>query len=98
MSRRAVFLSPAAADDLENVRLWYSQPGAGIAAKRRVLHILKAIEDLAEWPFLWPAGPEPDIRERVVEEHVLYYRVHTETGDIEVIRIWRPGQDRLPRR
>jgi len=98
VTRRAVFLSPAAADDLEGVRVWYSQPGAGSLAKRRVQHILNAMEHLAEWPFIEPVGPEPDTRERVVEDHVVFYRVDPESGDIEVIRIWRPGQDRPLRR
>ena len=98
MTRRTVFLSPAAADDLEGVRAWYFQPGAGSVAKRRVQHILKGIEALAEWPFIGASGPEPGSREHVVENHVVFYRVDPESGDVEIIRVWRPGQDRPLRR
>lgn len=95
-----VILSATATRDLGQIRAWYSQPGSGPRAKRRASAILQAMRDLERHPPIGAPSEEPGVRERVVEEHTVIYRVQNDTGvagqggDIEVIRIWQPGQNR----
>ena len=48
-----------AAGDLAAMRCWYSQPGAGAAAKRRAQAIVDAIERLRDMPCLPARGRRP---------------------------------------
>ncbi|PWC53403.1 type II toxin-antitoxin system RelE/ParE family toxin [Azospirillum sp. TSO22-1] len=101
MGRRGVVLSPAATRDLGQIRAWYSQPGAGPRAKRKATAIVRALRELERYPYIGTPSDEPGLHERVVEEHTIIYRVRDDmvaaevAGDILVIRIWQPGQDRL---
>lgn len=95
---RRVFLSPAAVRDLQHIRDWYTQAGAGSRAKATVTRILRGIRDLARTPFLWPLrGGSDGTRQAVVAGHVILYRVSGDqaapAGDVEVVRIRGPGQD-----
>jgi len=100
MGRRRVILSPTATRDLGQIRACYSQPGSGPRAKRKASAIVQALRDLERYPFIGAPSEEPSVRERVVEEHTVIYRVQNDfgaaeqAGDIEVIRIWQPGQNR----
>ena len=95
---RTVAFTRAAAQDLERVRDWYSQPGAGERANAVVGRILDAIEDLKERPVSWPHGRRMYTRERPVEGHRIIYRVTPDTddnrtaGNVQVLRIRRPYQ------
>lgn len=85
------------------MRAWYSQPGAGPKAQARIARILDAIEDLRERPTRSAKGKAPGTRTRLVEEHRIVYRVSNDTGDddtagdVQIVRIWRPGQNRPAR-
>ncbi len=97
---RVVRLALIARDDLRAVRRWYSQPGSGATAKRRVQAILAAITHLQERPCLHPRGEDPATRVLTVERHIVVYEVHPDTdsnataGDVMVLRIFGPGQNR----
>jgi plasmid stabilization system protein ParE len=82
------------------VRSYLTQPGAGPAAKARIEAITAAIRDLGEFPLVWPKGEVPGTRERVVAEHIIVFEVDNDigagsvVGDITVLRVLGPGQNR----
>ena len=96
---RQVIIGSQAALDLEGIRRWQFQPGSGLAARRRVRRILAAIEGLADHPSRHPRG-DHGRREFTVEKHRVVYRVTSDTGrdssagDVVVLRVFGPGQDR----
>jgi plasmid stabilization system protein ParE len=49
--------------DLDSIRGWLTQPGAGPAARRRLAAIWVAIERLRQHPCLYPVGQHPGVRE-----------------------------------
>ncbi len=89
-----------AQSDLERVQRWYAQPGAGLAAKARLRRILAAIRSLQRNPIIWPRGERPGTREHRAEGHTIVYIVDPDTGDsrtagdVYVLRVFGPGQDR----
>ena len=98
---RKLIVGPFARADLLSHTAWLSQPGAGDKARRQIRAIQTAIEALKVDPALWPRSPDhPDYRERIVGRYVLLYRVDPDTGrredagDVYVVRIFGPGQDR----
>ncbi len=95
-----VVLSPEARDDLQRIRAWYTQQGAGPRAKQRLLHVLDSIEDIAAAPNRWPIDPEvPGTRYRVVEGHFIRYAIVTDPmkpSTLFVHRIFGPGMQRAP--
>ncbi|QJE71876.1 type II toxin-antitoxin system RelE/ParE family toxin [Aerophototrophica crusticola] len=85
-------LSTRARRDLQAVHAWYGQ--GGVIAKRRVQHIIKALEDLAGAPFRWPVDDlDSRFRMRIVEKHRIRYRVSMEDRVVEVVRIRGPWQN-----
>ncbi len=100
MPRELIF-APRARDDIEAVRLWLTQPGSGPAARRKLTAVLDAIEDLRKHPCRFPVGQNPGVRERLCAGgYRVFYRVIPDTGrddsagDVRVLRIDGPGQDR----
>lgn len=97
---RVVRLTPEARDDLSAIRQWYSQPGSGAAARRRAQSIVSAIERLNEHPCRHARGGHPNTGEFSVVGHRVIYEVHPDTGrnetagDVLVLRIFGPGQNR----
>jgi plasmid stabilization system protein ParE len=97
---RKLDYSPLALRDLVQMRRWLNQPRAGAKAKARARKIVKAAKALKSDPVIWPKGDEPGTRERVVEEYVVVYSVDPDTndrltaGDVYVLRIYGPGQNR----
>ena len=104
---RAVHLSPAAEEDLEAIRAWFSQPGAGSRAKMRRRAIAQAIRDLTHYPCRYPTGDHPGVHEWPVERHRVMYSIVPDTeddrmvgdvlvkaGDVQVLRVFGPGQSR----
>ena len=97
---RVVRLAPRARHDLGEIRKWQLQAGSGLAARRRVLAILKAIERLRDHPCLYAVGDHPGRREMSCEGHRVIYRVDPDTGhngtagDVLVLRVFGPGQTR----
>ena len=68
--------------------------------RRRVKRILAAIGGLRRYPYAGRVGDEPGTRELVVEAHVAVYELRPDTGDsatagdVYVLRVFGPGQDR----
>lgn len=63
--------------------------------------ILAALHRLERHPYAGRAGDEPGTRELVVEDHVVVYELRPDTGesttagDVYVLRVFGPGQQRL---
>lgn len=99
MTRR-LRLAPEATDDIERMKRWYAHPGAGPAAQRRVRSILAAIRHLRRNPCRHRRGDHPGTRQLVIEEHVVIYEVDPDTGrdatagDVQILRVFGPGQAR----
>ncbi|MEO7026055.1 MAG: type II toxin-antitoxin system RelE/ParE family toxin [Caulobacteraceae bacterium] len=98
--RRKLELAPTAFGDLLNARAWLRQLGAGERARRRLIAIDTALRDLAVHPCRWPRGEAPATRERTIEGYRIVYEVFPDTdddrsaGEIRVLRLFGPGQDR----
>jgi plasmid stabilization system protein ParE len=98
MAGRTVRLSDRAAQDLDAIHRWQTQPGAGGAASRRLRAIISAIRQLEEIPCLHVRGRRPGTREMSVEGHRVVYRVSADSGDnatagdVVVLRVFGPGQ------
>ncbi len=77
-----------------------TQPGAGGRAARRLAALAAAVQDLRRHPCRWPQGEHPGVRERHVEGYRVAYEVVPDTGDdatagdVTVLRVFGPGQDR----
>ena len=101
MPRRLVYTNTALAD-LDAIRVWLTQPGSGIAARRRLAAIWAAIDRLRESPCLYPVGNYPGVRELPCNGgyRAMYYEVRPDTGrndtagDVHVLRVFGPGQSR----
>lgn len=80
------------------MRRWFTQPGTGATAARRLRRILAAINRLVEHPCRHPR--EGHNREFSIERHRVVYRVIPDTGrnatagDVLVLRVFGPGQAR----
>jgi plasmid stabilization system protein ParE len=100
MARKLEY-SRAARRDLEQMRAWLSQPGAGQRAKDRARDIARAVKNLRDTPVGWPRGDMPGTRQCVVKGYTIVYSVHPDTsetrsaGDIYVVRVFGPGQDTI---
>jgi hypothetical protein len=77
------------------------QAGSGPAAWHKLDAILAAIEDLRQHPCLYPVGQHPGVRELPCDGgYRVLYRVTPDTGgnatagDVWVLRVFGPGQDR----
>jgi hypothetical protein len=77
------------------------RPDAGPAAWTKLDAILSAIEGLRDHPCRWPPGRHSGVRERLCPGGWrAYYIVDPDTGrdetagDVRVLRVYGPGQDR----
>jgi hypothetical protein len=58
------------------------------------------MRELATNPVVWPIGAHPGVREIPVDGYRVMYEVHPDTGDaatagdVRILRIFGPGQDR----
>lgn len=101
MSRQVV-LADDALDDMAAAADWLFQPGAGETAAKRWNQLSRAIDaDLCETPCRWPEGDHPGVRERTVAGgYRIMYEVDPDTdddataGDVQVLRVYAPRQDR----
>ncbi len=100
MAARRVRLSDEAAEDLDAIYRWQTQPGAGTAAVRRLKTIGAVLRRLQRTPCLYAKGEQPGTREASIEGHRVIYRVDPDTGhnatagDVLVLAIFGPGQSR----
>jgi len=98
--KRRLTIAGGAARDLAEARSWLTQPGAGFRAARRLTAIGAAVRGLRQHPCRWPQGVHPGVRERHVEGYRVCYEVLPDTGDdatagdVTVLRVFGPGQDR----
>ena len=90
-----------ARDDILSHAAWLAQPGAGASARRKIVAIRDAVRALRTEPITWRRSADhPAYRERPVAGYVIVYRVEPDTddrrtaGDVLVIRVFGPGQDR----
>ena len=87
-------LSARSRSDLIAIRQWLSQPGSGLRARLRMARISRALAELRFDPARWPTGPHPEARQRVVEGHVIIYRLDEQARQVRIIRVFAPYQDR----
>lgn len=87
-------VSDEARADLASARLWLLQPSSVARARSRYQAILAAIQDLKTSPGRWPLGDFPDVRERPVAGHRIFYRLDLEGRRVRIMRIFSPYQDR----
>jgi plasmid stabilization system protein ParE len=87
--------------DLDAIRGWLTQPGAGPVARRRLLPIRAAINGLRGNPCVCPIGQHAGVRELPCDGgYRALYRVTNDTGynesagDVQVLRVFGPGQAR----
>ncbi len=100
MPRRLSYTEKAG-DDLDTLRRWLTQPGAGPAARRRLAAIRADIRRLKQHPCRYPVGLHPGVRELpCAGGYRALYRVTPDTGrdetagDVRVLRVFGPGQSR----
>jgi plasmid stabilization system protein ParE len=97
---RGLIYAPRALRDLDSIRLWFHQTGAGPRGRRSYGKIRAAIERLTGFPCLYSVGDHPGWREMSCEGHRVIYRVEPDTGqsatagDVLVLRVFGPGQNR----
>ncbi|MGA9865453.1 MAG: type II toxin-antitoxin system RelE/ParE family toxin [Acetobacteraceae bacterium] len=98
---RTLIYAPRARDDLDAARRWLTQPGSGPAARRKLAAIWTAVEGLREHPCRYPIGEHPSIRElpcgggyRALNEVTPDSGRNETAGDVRVLRVFGPGQDR----
>jgi plasmid stabilization system protein ParE len=100
--RRALNLANEALRDIDAIRRWHTQPGAGRAAAARIRQIRTAIQGLKAHPCRYPYGAHPGTRELTSAGHRIVYQVDPDTGDnrtagdVMVLRVYGPGQARNP--
>jgi plasmid stabilization system protein ParE len=87
--------------DLDAINGWLTQPGAGAAARRKLSAIRAAIRRLRIHPCLFPVGQHAGVRELPCDGgYRVLHRVAPDTGrsetagDVIVLRVFGPGQDR----
>lgn len=98
---RALRYTDKAVADLDRAARWLMQPGSGAAARRRLVAMWAAIEGLREHPCRYPLGQHRGVRERrCAGGYRALYRIVPDTGrdetagDVLVLRVFGPGQDR----
>lgn len=94
MTDYAVQFTARARRDLIAIRKWLGQPGSGLKAQLRIARISRALAELQFRPDRWPANAAPGMRQRLIEGHVVIYKIDTESLVVTVMRIFGPFQDR----
>lgn len=96
---RKLDLAPKAAADIDGIRRWLTQPGAGQAARRRLAVIRASISRLRLHPCRYPVCEHPGVRELPCDGgYRVLYEVLPDTGpdatagDVWVLRVFGPGQ------
>lgn len=98
---RTLIYAPRARDDLDGIRRWLTQPGSGPVTRRRLKAIRDVINRLRLHPCRYPIADYPGVRELPCQGgYRALYEVDpdtgrdTDAGDVRVLRIYGPGQDR----
>jgi len=97
-------LAPEALEDIDRHRGWLTQAGAGRKAHRTLSSMISAINELPAAPRRWPGSLDhPGYRTCVVAGYVIVYRLDPDgddpsaEGDVLVLRVFAPKQDRRER-
>ena len=100
MPRELAYTDQALAD-LEAIRRWLTQPGAGPAARRKLAAVWAALERLTQNPCLYAIGQHRGVRElpcaggyRALYEVIPDTGRNETAGDVRVLRVFGPRQDR----
>lgn len=80
--------------DLTSIHEWLTQPGSGRRGRARYAAVVAAMLELRTAPHRWPIGEAPEVRERPVDGHRIYYQVDDDARLIEVLRVFGPYQNR----
>jgi toxin ParE1/3/4 len=92
-----IFLSPAAALDVERLRTFLDQNNPD-AARRALALIWTAIDRLQEFPAMGIPTKDAGIRQIVIRfgasGYIVRYNVRTDTKDILIMRIWHGREAR----
>lgn len=89
-----------AIDDLRAILHWQTQRGSGLAGIRRVKAIQDAVKRIKQHPCLYPVGDHAGARELPCQGYSVMYELQPDTGrtedagDVFVLRVFGPGQDR----
>ena len=94
MPEYSVFFSARARRDLNAAQRWLTQPGSGLKARLKVVRIGRALTELQFRPDRWSVGDHPGVRQRVVQGHVIVYRIDETAMQVRIIRVFGPFQDR----
>jgi plasmid stabilization system protein ParE len=90
---RAVWLSNAAVRDLESVREWLTQPGAGIVAATKLADLLESLAELPDTAMRYPIDPDRPSH-RYVAQDGYWIRFRIGRDFVFVSRVFGPGQNR----
>lgn len=90
---RGVWLSTAAVRDLEGIRAWLTQPGAGIVAAQELADLLESLRDLPDTAMRFPVDPDRPSH-RYLSQHGYWIRFRIGPDLIFVSRVFGPGQNR----
>lgn len=79
--------------DIEHIKEWLTQPGAGEIAATKLLELLESIADLPETATRYPADPDRPSH-RYVARHGYWIRFRIGRDLVFVSRVFGPGQNR----
>ena len=94
-----VWYSPASKQDLKAIYTYIARVlQAKDTARRQVDRIRKEIRSLSDLPERYaPVDWEPwhgmDMRKMPVDNYLVYYLVHHDPGEVEIVRIFYGGRD-----
>lgn len=90
---RDVWLSDVAVDDLQRIREWLTQPGAGATAAAKLADLLESLAELSDTASRYPIDPDRPSH-RYVALHGYWIRFRIGEDFIFVSRVFGPGQNR----
>jgi plasmid stabilization system protein ParE len=98
---RRLSYTEKALDDLDAARRSLTQLGSGLVARRKLASIGADVRRLQQHPCQWPVGDASGVRELpAAGGWRVLYEVDPDTGrdetagDVRVLRVYGPGQDR----
>lgn len=94
MTDYSVHFTARARRDLNAIRRWLLQPGSGLKAQLKIARISRALAELQFRPDRWPAHATPGMRQRLIEGHVVVYKIDADALTVTVMRVFGPFQDR----
>jgi len=88
-------LSPHAREDISRIAIRGAEEWGKVHARRYMADLDEAIDNIQRFPYLGHQrdGIHESIRAHTVSSHVIFYRVHEETHEIEVIRVLHGRMD-----